>query len=67
MTLTPRAVNTARARLVLATGAAKAEPVARWVSGDRALPIARVHRTGTQLVLDRPAAAALASAAVPDQ
>jgi 6-phosphogluconolactonase len=58
MTLTPRAVNAARARLVLATGAAKAAPISEWLAGDRTLPIARVHRTGTLLVVDEAAAPA---------
>jgi 6-phosphogluconolactonase len=52
MTLTPRAVNAARFRLVLVTGRAKAEPLARWLAGDRALPIGRVHRSRTLVVAD---------------
>lgn len=56
MTLTPIAVNAARFRLVLATGAQKAQPVARWWAGDRDLPIARVRRTATLLVVDLHAA-----------
>jgi 6-phosphogluconolactonase/glucosamine-6-phosphate isomerase/deaminase len=56
MTLTPRAVNAARFRLMLATGAAKAAPIQRWVDGDRLLPVARVHRTDTLLVVDVQAA-----------
>ena len=56
MTLTPRVVNAARARLVLATGAAKRPVITRWLDGDRSLPIATVRRTGTRVVLD-PAAA----------
>jgi 6-phosphogluconolactonase/glucosamine-6-phosphate isomerase/deaminase len=59
MTLTPLAVNAARARLVLAAGADKAAPIGRWLAGRSGLPIERVHRTGTQLVLDSMAAAAL--------
>jgi 6-phosphogluconolactonase/glucosamine-6-phosphate isomerase/deaminase len=56
MTLTPHVVNGARARLVLATGAAKRPVITRWLGGDRSLPIATVHRTGTTVFLD-PAAA----------
>ncbi|MCU1360859.1 MAG: pgl pgi [Ilumatobacteraceae bacterium] len=58
MTLTPSVVNGARFRLMLATGAVKSSPIARWVSGDRGLPVARVHRTGTLLVVDTQAAPA---------
>ena len=56
MTLTPVAVNAARFRLVLATGASKAQPVAQWWAGDRDLPIAHVRRTATLLVVDLHAA-----------
>lgn len=56
MTLTPSVVNTARARVVLATGAAKRSAITRWVHGDRSLPIASVKRTATTVFLD-PAAA----------
>lgn len=63
MTLTPAAVNAARHRLVLATGADKADPVRRWLLGDHSLPVQRVHRTDTVLVLDQAAAARLPSPA----
>jgi 6-phosphogluconolactonase/glucosamine-6-phosphate isomerase/deaminase len=56
MTLTPRVVNTARTRVVLATGAGKRPVIARWLGGDGSLPIATVRRTATTVVLD-PAAA----------
>ena len=56
MTLTPPVVNGARARLVLATGAAKRPVITRWLHGDRSLPIATVKRTATTVYLD-PAAA----------
>jgi 6-phosphogluconolactonase/glucosamine-6-phosphate isomerase/deaminase len=59
MTLTPIVVNAARSRLVLAAGPEKAAPVARWLRGANDLPIARVRRTGTTLVLDTAAAADL--------
>jgi 6-phosphogluconolactonase/glucosamine-6-phosphate isomerase/deaminase len=52
MTLTPRVVNAARHRLVLATGASKAEVIQRWLDGDRSLPIARVRSTDTTLIVD---------------
>jgi 6-phosphogluconolactonase len=55
MTLTPPVVNGARARLVLVTGAAKAEPVAGWLLHRQALPIARVRRTDTTLIADEAA------------
>jgi 6-phosphogluconolactonase/glucosamine-6-phosphate isomerase/deaminase len=56
MTLTPRVVNAARARLVLATGAGKQPVIARWLDGDLTLPIAAVRRTATTVVLDPTAA-----------
>ena len=56
MTLTPRAVNRARARIVLVTGANKRPVVERWLAGDRSLPIASVRRGGTMVVLDSAAA-----------
>jgi 6-phosphogluconolactonase/glucosamine-6-phosphate isomerase/deaminase len=62
MTLTPVAVNGARWRLVLVLGASRAAPVARWLGGDRTLPVQRVRRQGTLLVLDVAAAADLHAA-----
>lgn len=59
MTLTPLVVNAARRRFVLATGASKAEIVARWVRGDRSIPVDRVRRADTAVFLDRAAAARL--------
>jgi 6-phosphogluconolactonase/glucosamine-6-phosphate isomerase/deaminase len=56
MTLTPAVVNSARVRVVLATGAAKRPVITRWLHGDRTLPIATVKRSGTTVYLD-PAAA----------
>jgi 6-phosphogluconolactonase/glucosamine-6-phosphate isomerase/deaminase len=56
MTLTPPVVNAARARLVLAHGATKAPMVQRWLRHDTALPISRLRRTDTRVLLD-PAAA----------
>jgi 6-phosphogluconolactonase/glucosamine-6-phosphate isomerase/deaminase len=59
MTLTVPVVNTARHRLVLATGAAKAVIVERWLLHDHALPIDRVSRPNTVVILDARAAARL--------
>jgi 6-phosphogluconolactonase/glucosamine-6-phosphate isomerase/deaminase len=56
MTLTPHPVNTARARLVLASGASKRPMVEGWLRGDPILPISRVRRVGTTVVLDELAA-----------
>lgn len=52
MTLTGTVVNGARARLVLATGAAKLPMVERWLRRDGTLPISAVRRTATTLVVD---------------
>ncbi len=60
MTVTPAVVNAARHRLVLAAGANKARPVRHWLLGDNTLPIQRVRRAHTVLVLDAPAASMLA-------
>ena len=59
MTLTPPAVNGARNRLVLATGADKAAPMRGWLLRNEALPIERLHRTSTVVVLDAAAASLL--------
>jgi 6-phosphogluconolactonase/glucosamine-6-phosphate isomerase/deaminase len=60
MTLTPGIVNAAHSRVVLITGADKADPIARWLAGaGDDLPIARLHRTNTVVVLDPAAARAL--------
>jgi 6-phosphogluconolactonase/glucosamine-6-phosphate isomerase/deaminase len=65
MTLTPRAVNAARSRVVLAVGADKAPALEAWLGGSREVPVARVHRRGTLVVVDRAAAtdAVMAAAA----
>ena len=61
MTLTPQVVNGARARLVLAAGESKVVPLVGWLVQRRSdLPIARVRRSGTTLVLDKAAASGLA-------
>jgi len=62
MTLTPVVVNAARHRLVLAPGAAKATPMRRWLLEDRSMPIQRVRRTNTLVVIDDAAAAQLPAA-----
>ena len=59
MTVTVPVVNAARHRLVLATGAAKAVIVERWLLHDHALPIDRVSRPNTAVILDARAAARL--------
>ncbi len=59
MTLTPVVINGARHRLVLAPGAAKATPMRRWLLEDRSLPIQRVRRSNTVVVIDDAAAAQL--------
>jgi 6-phosphogluconolactonase/glucosamine-6-phosphate isomerase/deaminase len=52
-------VNAARARLVLTYGASKAPMVRRWLSGDVELPVSRVRRDDTWVLLDPAAAAEL--------
>jgi 6-phosphogluconolactonase len=59
MTLTPRAVNAARARLVLATGPDKAAPVRDWLLHRSTVPVEHLRRTDTVVVLDSEAAALL--------
>ena len=70
MTLTPDVVNQAACRVVLATGASKAEVVAAWVSAidaagggqppvDTALPITAVSPHNTVVFLDAAAASQL--------
>lgn len=59
MTVTEAVVNRARRRLVLATGAGKASPLRGWLLGDDSLPVQRVRRAGTVVVVDAAAAALL--------
>ena len=59
MTLTPPVVNGARSRVVLAAGADKAAAMRGWLLRNEALPIERLHRTGTVVVLDEAAASLL--------
>jgi 6-phosphogluconolactonase len=56
MTLTPRVVNAARSRVVLAVGASKRPMLERWLAGDPTLPVQRVRRTDTVVVVDAAAA-----------
>lgn len=59
MTLTPRTVNGARHRLVLAAGADKSSPLERWLLEAADLPVNRVRSSGTVVVVDAAAAARL--------
>jgi 6-phosphogluconolactonase len=59
MTLTPGVVNAARSRIVLVAGASKAPAVRAWMAGDTSLPVVRVKRSATVVVLDVAAAAEL--------
>jgi 6-phosphogluconolactonase/glucosamine-6-phosphate isomerase/deaminase len=59
MTLTPPVVNAARARLMLAFGASKASMVQRWLLRDASLPVSRLRRADTWVMLDSAAAADL--------
>lgn len=62
MSLLPRPVNAAVARVVVVTGADKATAVAAWVVGapfDGDLPVRHVRRSATTLILDAAAASAL--------
>ncbi len=59
MTLTPPVVNAARSRMLLSVGSSKAAPLADWLLHQGDLPVQRVRRTNTTLILDLPAAAQL--------
>jgi 6-phosphogluconolactonase/glucosamine-6-phosphate isomerase/deaminase len=56
LTLTPNCVNRARHRLVLVTGASKADAVAELVSGERNIPAAALSRQDTVVFADTDAA-----------
>jgi 6-phosphogluconolactonase/glucosamine-6-phosphate isomerase/deaminase len=58
-------VNAARSRVVLAIGADKAPALEAWLGGSSEVPVARVRRRGTVVVVDRAAAtdAVMAAAA----
>jgi 6-phosphogluconolactonase len=59
VTLTPGAVNRARQRIFLVTGAEKADALARLVSGDPWIPASRVSSTDTVVFADEAAASLL--------
>lgn len=59
MTLTPPVVNSARARMLLSVGVAKSGPLAGWLLHRADLPVERVRRTSTTLILDEAAASQL--------
>ena len=59
MTLTPGVVNAARARMMLSVGVTKSGPLADWMLHRADLPVQRVRRTGTTLILDQAAASQL--------
>ena len=56
MTLTARVVNSARSRVVLATGSSKRPMIERWLLDDPELPISAVRRRSTWVFVDPPAA-----------
>jgi len=61
LTLTPAVVADAHRRVVLVTGADKADVVKRWIDdGDTSLPISRIPDDGTTVFLDPDAASKLA-------
>lgn len=59
MTLTPPVVNDARHRLMLTPGASKANAMRGWMLRDATLPVTRVRRADTVVVIDAAAAAQL--------
>jgi len=52
MTLTPSPVNAARARIVLVAGASKRPALASWLRHDGSVPVDRVRRTATLVIVD---------------
>ncbi|MET0324478.1 MAG: 6-phosphogluconolactonase [Ilumatobacteraceae bacterium] len=67
MTLTPTVVDAAVGRVVLAQGKDKARPIAAWLEGGATpnrIPVARIRRIDTVVVLDQAAAAKLTRATV---
>lgn len=65
MTLTYPIINRARCVLWIVTGAAKAAALARFISGDAALPASRVNRARALLLADHAAAQRPGSAPTP--
>lgn len=61
ITLTPRCIDRAGARVWLVTGAEKADAVARLDAGDSGIPAGAITPEDSTLVVDREAAAGLAS------
>jgi 6-phosphogluconolactonase len=59
MTLTPPVVNAARARMVLVAGESKAAALASWLEQGADVPIARVRRGGTTVIVDADGASRL--------
>ena len=59
MTLTPAVVNAARARMLLVVGAGKAAPLEAWLLHRAHLPVQRVRRSNSTLILDARAASRL--------
>ena len=51
MTMTPPVVNAARTRLMLVSEPSKAPVMRRWVDGERDIPVSRVRRTNTLIVV----------------
>lgn len=64
MTFTPSVVNAARHRLMHAPGASKAARIEEWLLGDSHLPVQRVRRSDTVVLLDRDSAGRLPIASV---
>ena len=64
MTLTPSVVNSARTRIVVLTGEAKAVPLLGWML-ERDLPISRVRRPRTTIFADEAACSKIRSFAQP--
>lgn len=61
ITLTPRCIDRAGARVWLVTGSEKADAVARLDAGDAGIPAGTITREDSTLVVDREAGAGLAS------
>jgi 6-phosphogluconolactonase len=59
ITLTPRAVNRARRRIFVVSGAEKTDALGRLMSGDPTIPASRVTRTDTVVIADTAAASGL--------
>lgn len=59
MTLTPLVVNAARSRAMLTFGESKAPMMQRWLLRDDSIPVSRLRRADTWVMLDTAAAADL--------